>query len=69
MSIRKRDQLQLTSVKLLPHLYHEFKVMTIQTGFSFQKLVNRALYLYLNDERFREGLHKTKQLQISGSNF
>jgi len=61
--------LQLTSVKLLPHLYYEYKVMSYQTGFSLQKLVNRAIHLYLTNEAFREGMHKTKDLQISGSNF
>ena len=62
-----KDKTHLTSIKLLPHLYHQFKIMSIQTGFSMQKLLNRSIHLYLTDERFREGIHSVKQLQISGS--
>ena len=36
---------------------------------SFQKLVNRTVYLYLNDDKFKQKLNETADLKISGSNY
>ena len=65
----KEYRLKLTSVKLLPSLYTDYKVMSFQTGFSLQKLVNRSIHLYLSNEKYREAMHGMKELQASGSNF
>ena len=41
---------QLTSVKVDKDLFDEFKVECVRRKFSLNKLVNRAMDLYLKDE-------------------
>ena len=60
---------KLTSVKVLHNLYNKFKMLSIEDGFSLQKLVNRSVYLYLTDDKFRNEINKTEDLEVSGSNF
>ena len=38
----------LTSVKIFKNLYNDYKYLTVNDSMSFQKLVNRSIYLYLN---------------------
>jgi len=45
---------QLTSVKVDKDLFDEFKVECVRRKFSLDKLVNRAMDLYLKDESFRK---------------
>ena len=59
--------LKLTSVKLVDHLFDEFKVSSIRNKFNLQKLANRAVHLYLTDDEFRKKLHNHTDLRISGS--
>jgi hypothetical protein len=66
MSKNNQDK-QLTSVKVDSELFEEFKVFTIRTKFSLQKLVDRSMFLYLKDENFRNHLHNTLNTQLSGS--
>lgn len=47
-----KDQ-QLTSVKIDKTLFETFKVECIKRKFSFQKLSERAIDLYMKDEEFR----------------
>lgn len=62
--------LKLTTVKVIKELYdEEFKMVTIQGGINFQKLVNRTLDLYTKNEGFRKQLNEYTTLQISGSQF
>ena len=63
----KNSNLKLTSVKIVDHLFDEFKVSSIRNKFNLQKLANRALHLYLVDEEFRKKLHNHTDLTISGS--
>ena len=63
----KNDQLTLTSVKVHQDLCEEFKVASIKNKFNLQKLTNRAIHLYLNDEEFRKQLHNHTELVLSGS--
>lgn len=49
---------RLTSVKVEENLFTQFKEECIRTNFSFQKLANRCIYLYLNDEEFKLKIHK-----------
>jgi len=44
---------RLTSVKIDPDLWEDFKVECIRRKFSFQKLSERAIDMYLKDEDFR----------------
>jgi len=55
--MRNKDK-KLTSVRLDPELYDEFKFQCLKDNFSFQKLASRAIYLYLNDKDFRIKLQK-----------
>jgi len=64
-----KDNIKLTSVKLIKGLYDNFKVRTVNSDMSLQKLTNRALDLYLQEEKFRQKIEETQSLSISGSNF
>jgi hypothetical protein len=60
---------KLTSVKILENLYSRFKLATVNTKMTLQKLTNRSMDMYLEDENFREQLETSQQLVESGSNF
>ena len=62
------DEMKLTSVKILKSLYDKFKLVTVNTKMSLLKITNRSVYLYLNDDEFREKINSSDHLQISGSN-
>lgn len=53
---------QLTSVKLDKDLFEQFKVECIKRKFSFQKLSERAVHLYLTDDSFRKQVHNHSDL-------
>ena len=52
----------LTSVKIQSDLFENFKIECVKRKFSFQKLADRAIYLYLTDEDFRKQI--TNQLNL-----
>jgi hypothetical protein len=52
----------LTSVKLDVDLFENFKIECIKRKFSFQKLSERAIHLYLTDEEFRKKIHNHSDL-------
>ena len=62
-----KNNLKLTSVKIVDHLFEDFKVSSIKNKFNLQKLANRAVHLYLTDESFRKKIHNHTDLTISGS--
>jgi len=62
MSTEKNQQ--LTSVKIDKDLFEEFKVACVKMKFSFQKLSERAIHLYLSDEDFRKQIHNHKDLTL-----
>ena len=64
-----KENIKLTSVKLIRGLYDNFKLKTVNSDMSLQKLTNRAIDLYLQEEKFRNKIEKSKNLCISGSNF
>ena len=64
-----KHDLKLTSVKIVSHLFEDFKVSSIRHKFNLQKLANRAVHLYLTDEDFRKRIHEHENLQVSGSQF
>lgn len=55
---------KLTSVRVEEELFQEFKIQCLRYKFSFQKLADRALYLYLTDEQFKERIHAQTDLKI-----
>ena len=54
----------LTSVKLDTDLFENFKIECIKRKFSFQKLSERAIHLYLTDEEFRKKIHNHSELSL-----
>ena len=55
---------QLTSVKIDKELFEQFRVECIKRKFSFQKLSERAVHMYLSDEDFRKRIHSHSDLSL-----
>ena len=55
---------KLTSVKITQPLFDEFKMAALKDNFSFKKLADRAIYLYLTDKDFRQRVHKTQNIKL-----
>jgi len=62
------DKTKLTSVKILEAHYERFKVQTVNTKMSLQKLINRSIHLYLEDDEFKQIIENNEELVPSGSN-
>ena len=60
---------KLTSVKILESLYERFKLNTVNTKMTLQKLTNRSVDRFLTDEKYREEIETYDNLTVSGSNF
>ena len=60
---------KLTSVKILENLYKRFKLNTVNTKMTLQKLTNRSVDRFLTDEKYREEIETYNNLVVSGSNF
>ena len=60
---------KLTSVKILEKLYEKFKLDTVNTKMTLQKLTNRSVDKFLNDNKFKEEIETYDNLTASGSNF
>jgi predicted HTH domain antitoxin len=63
------EKSKLTSVKLLKDLYNKFKLKTVNTDMTLQKLTNRSVNMFLENDEFRNDVETYKNLQESGSNF
>jgi hypothetical protein len=59
-----KKEMTLTSVKIQNDLFEEFKVSCVRHKFSFQKLADRAIHLYLTDDSFRKQIHNHNDLDI-----
>ena len=59
-----KSELQLTSVKVHRNLFEEFKIECVKRKFSFQKLADRSLYLFLTDEDFRKKINSQIKLDL-----
>ena len=57
-------KMTLTSVKVKSELFENFKVECVRRKFSFQKLADRALFLYLTDEDFRKQISNQTNLEL-----
>ncbi len=62
------DKMKLTSVKILKSLYDKFKLKTVNSKMTLQKITNRSLYMYLNDAKFNDDVNTMDKLIVSGSN-
>lgn len=59
----KDENYKLTTVKVLSENYSQFKVETLTTPMTLQKLVNRAINEYLNNPDFKKELDKVELLK------
>jgi len=55
---------KLTSVKVEEELFQEFKEECIRYKFSLQKLVDRAIFLYLTEEDIKQKLHNQTNIKL-----
>lgn len=55
---------KLTSVKITQPLYNKFKVACLEDNFSFKKLADRCIFLYITNKDFRELVHKQNNITI-----
>jgi hypothetical protein len=55
---------KLTSVKITQPLFDKFKMACLEDNFSFKKLADRAIYLYLTDNDFKQQVHKINNVKI-----
>jgi hypothetical protein len=55
---------KLTSVKITQPLFDKFKMACLEDNFSFKKLADRAIFLYLTDKDFRQKVHKINNVKI-----
>ena len=55
---------KLTSVKITQPLFDKFKMSCLEHNFSFKKLADRAIFLYLTDIEFREKIHKPHNIKL-----
>ena len=63
-----KKSMTLTSVKVKSDLFENFKIECVKRKFSFQKLADRALFLYLTDEGFRKQITNQINLDLDGNN-
>ena len=59
-----KKPMTLTSVKVKSDLFENFKIECVKRKFSFQKLADRSLFLYLTDENFRKKITNQINLEI-----
>ena len=62
MTVKK--PMTLTSVKVQTDLFNDFKIECVKRKFSFQKLADRTLFLYLTDEDFRKKITNQINLEL-----
>lgn len=55
---------KLTSVKIAQPLFDQFKISCLHHNFSFKKLADRAIFLYLTNDKFREQIHNQQNIAI-----
>lgn len=56
--MRSSEQ-KLTSVKVNPDQFEEFKILSIKYKGSLNKLVDVCMNLYINDEEFRKMINNS----------
>ena len=60
---------KLTTVKIIKDIYSKFKRLSFDSNITLQKLVNRSVDKYVEDELFRTEINEYQNLQSSGSQF
>jgi hypothetical protein len=57
------ENYKLTTVKVLSENYTKFKVDSLSSGMTLQKLVNRAIHNYLTDDEFKKQLNAVEPIK------
>ena len=60
---------KLTTVKIVKDIYSSFKRISFDSNITLQKLVNRSVHKYINEDDFRDEINNYDELQVSGSQF
>jgi hypothetical protein len=60
---------KLTTVKILTDVYSKFKKISFDSNITLQKLVNRSLNKYVEEEDYRNEINDYNNLNESGSQF
>ena len=47
----------ITTVRVDRDIYEEFKIENVRSKFTLQDLVNKGMYLYLNDQEFKNKIN------------
>lgn len=68
MAIKKAET-KLTTVKIIKDVYSKFKRISFDSNITLQKLVNRSVDKYIEDEKFRNEINNYTELEPSGSQF
>jgi hypothetical protein len=55
---------KLTSVKVEKELLQEFKEQSVKSKFTLQKLVDRSIFLYLTEDRYKEYIHNQTNIKL-----
>ena len=63
-----KKPMTLTSVKVKSDLFENFKIECVKRKFSFQKLADRSLFLYLINEDFRKQITNQINLNLDEQN-
>jgi len=64
-----KTETKLTTVKIVKNLYSSFKRISFDSNITLQKLVNRSVDKYIEDENFRNEINNYTELEPSGSQF
>ena len=64
-----KTETRLTTVKIVKDVYSKFKRISFDSNITLQKLVNRSVNKYIEDEQFRNEINNYTELQTSGSQF
>jgi len=54
---------KLTTVKILKDVYSKFKRVSFDSNITLQKIVNRSLELYTEEEEFQTKINEFTELQ------
>jgi hypothetical protein len=69
MEVLMKNEVKLTTVKLLKHVYSDFKKSAFDTDFTLQRLVNRSIQLYNTDDEYRKMIEEYTVLHKYGGQF
>ena len=56
-TLAKDAEISIITIGPGKQLYDSFKIDNIKSKFNLQDLVSRSMYLYMNDEEFRDKLY------------